>query len=124
MDPIVETLLGYGWGGVVVAVVLLLARVLGPSLSALLPGWLSTRAKREDLLMKALTQATRVMTETVSVLQSLRGEVAAVRQDQAELRSDVEHIAEQLDLPRPRGRKPAARRAKAAPSTEEVPTSG
>jgi hypothetical protein len=39
----------------------------------------------------------------------LRAEVANVRRDQAELRSDVEHIAEQLDLPRPRS---ATRRAK------------
>ena len=69
----------------------------------------------EELLMGALTQATRVMTETVSVLQSLRGEVSAVRKDQAELRSDVEHIAEQLDLPRPRVRK-----AKWAPVGEVV----
>jgi hypothetical protein len=38
-----------------------------------------------NLLMEALTHATKAMTETVSVLQSLRGEVAAVRKDQADL---------------------------------------
>ncbi len=107
MEPVVEELVRYGWQGVVIAIVLLLARAVAPSVSALLPAWLRTRQKREDLLMEALTQATKVMTETVSVLQTLRGEVAAVRKDQAELRSDVEHIAEQLDLPRPRTRKQA-----------------
>jgi hypothetical protein len=94
---------------VVIAAVFLLGRALGPSLSAVLPAWASSRQKREDLLMEALQGATRVMAETVSVLQSLRAEVAMVHRDQAELRSDVEHIAEQLDLPRPRA---DARRAK------------
>lgn len=102
MEPIVAELLKYGSTGAVIAVVLLLGRALGPPLAQVLPAWASTRARREDLLMDALQGATRVMSETVSVLQSLRAEVATVRRDQAELRSDVEHIAEQLDLPRPR----------------------
>lgn len=110
MDPVVTELLKYGSTGAVIAVVFLLGRELGPALAAVLPAWASTRARREDLLMEALQGATRVMAETVSVLQSLRAEVATVRRDQAELRSDVEHIAEQLDLPRPRT---TARTAKA-----------
>ena len=105
MDPLVDELVRYGWQGVVVATVVLLTKALGPPVASLVPAWTSARAQREELLMEALTQATKVMTETVSVLQSLRGEVSAVRKDQAELRSDVEHIAEQLDLPRPRVRK-------------------
>ncbi len=115
MDPVVEELARYGWQGVVVAVVVLLAKAVGPLMASLVPAWTSARAQREELLLEALSQATRVMTETVSVLQSLRGEVSAVRKDQAELRSDVEHIAEQLDLPRPRVRK-----AKWAPVGEVV----
>ena len=109
MDPVVEGLFRYGWQGVVVAAVVLLAKAVGPPVASLLPAWASARTKREALLMEALTEATKVMTETVGVLQSLRGEVSAVRKDQAELRSDVEHIAEQLDLPRPRTRKPKVR---------------
>jgi hypothetical protein len=120
MDPVVTELLKYGSTGAVIAVVLLLGRALGPALATVLPAWASTRARREDLLMEALQGATRVMAETVSVLQSLRAEVATVRRDQAELRSDVEHIAEQLDLPRPRT---TARATKAATKTKVVAAS-
>lgn len=102
MEPIVEELLKYGSTGAMIAVVFLLARALAPALATVVPAWASVRTKREDLLMEALQGATKVMSETVSVLQTLRAEVATVRRDQAELRSDVEHIAEQLDLPRPR----------------------
>lgn len=119
MDSVVNELLKYGSTGAVIAVVFLLGRALGPALTAVLPAWASTRSRREDLLMEALQGATRVMSETVTVLQSLRAEVATVRRDQAELRSDVEHIAEQLDLPRPRvdarGRKAGAKARGQAP---------
>lgn len=100
-QPIIE-LVRYGWQGVVIAVVLLLARMVGPSLATVLPAWTTARSKREDQLMNALHTATAVMTEMVSVLQSLRAEIGTVRSDQVELRSDVEHIADQLALPRPR----------------------
>ena len=103
----------------VIAIMVLLARAAAPSVSSLLPAWLRTRQKREDLLMEALMQATKVMTETVSVLQSLRGEVAAVRKDQAELRSDMEHIAEQLDLPRLRTRKLKVERVVILPGIQD-----
>ena len=102
MDQTIIELLRYGWQGVVIAVVLLLARLLGPSLVTMLPAWTTARSKREDQLMDALRAGTTVMTEMVSVLQSLRSEIGTVRVDQIELRSDVEHIAEQLALPRPR----------------------
>ncbi len=102
MDQTIVELLRYGWQGVVIAVVLLVARMVGPSLATMLPAWTTARAKREDQLLSALHTATAVMTETVSVLQSLRAEIGAVRADQVELRSDIEHIAEQLALPRPR----------------------
>ncbi len=102
MDQTIVELLRYGWQGVVIAVVLLLARLLGPILATMLPAWTTARSKREDQLMDALRTGTAVMTEMVSVLQSLRSEISTVRVDQIELRSDVEHIAEQLALPRPR----------------------
>jgi hypothetical protein len=105
MDQTIVELLRYGWQGVVIAVVLLLVRMAGPALATVLPAWTTARSKREDQLMSALHTATAVMTEMVSVLQSLRAEIGAVRMDQVELRSDVEHIAEQLAMPRPRSAK-------------------
>lgn len=123
MDPVVNELLKYGSTGAVIAVVFLLGRALGPALTAVLPAWASARARREDLLMEALQAATKVMSETVTVLQSLRAEVATVRRDQAELRSDVEHIAEQLELPRPRAdvrRTKTAARVKAQTAASPV----
>lgn len=100
MDPMIEQLLRYGWQGVVIAVVLLLAQAFGPGLSKALPVWATARTKREDLLMDALRQATQVMAEMVAALQSLRVEVGQIRADQGQLRSDVEHIVDRLDMPR------------------------
>ena len=106
MDPVMGELLKWGWQGVVVAVVVLVVKAFGPPVAALLPAWASAHRRREDQLMEALRAATAVMTEIVSVLQSLRAEVREVREDQAELRIDVEHIAQKLDMPRPRTRRP------------------
>ena len=111
-----DELLQYGTPGVIAYGLYLFGRLIAPALRQYLPAWTSARNQREDLLMEALRSATAVMTETVSVLQSLRREVVMVRTDQTELRSDVEHIATQLDLPRPR-----RRRAARAPR-EQLPT--
>jgi predicted RecB family endonuclease len=113
MDPIIFELLKWGWQGVVIAAILLLSRALGPALNGLLPAWLSARTRREDLLIEALRQSTQVMAETVAALQALRAEVSLIRGDQAELRVDVSHIADDLDLPRPRRKsRPAAAEAR------------
>ncbi len=118
MDATTEALLlRYGWQGVVIAVVMILARVVGPELSKLLPAWMSASAKREDQLLEALRAATGVMVEIVSELRSLRVEVGAVRSDQYELRSDVEYIADQLKLPRPRDVRQRKKPEKSEPAT-------
>ena len=109
-----DELLKYGTPGVIAYGLYLFGRMVAPVLRHYLPAWVSAQNQREDLLMDALRAATTVMTEMVSVLQSLRREVVMVRADQAELRSDVEHIAEQLELPRPRRKratKPARKQA-------------
>jgi hypothetical protein len=100
VDPVIEQLLRYGWQGVVIAIVVLLAKAFAPAIGRALPAWASARSKREDLLLEALRQATRVMAEMVAALQSLRVEVGQIRADQGQLRSDVELIADRLDMPR------------------------
>ena len=105
MDSVVGELLRYGWLGVVVAAVLTGLKAVGPSLVRLAPAWSVARRRREDQLLEALRAATACMTEVALELRGVRGDVSAVRRDQVELRSDVEHIAERLQLPRPRARK-------------------
>ncbi len=105
MDVVVVELLRYGWSGVVIVVVMLGLNAIGPILARAAPAWASSHRRREDQLLEALRAATACMTEIAIELRSVRGDVAAVRRDQVELRSDMEHIAERLQLPRPRQRK-------------------
>ena len=114
MDSVIGELIKFGLQGVVVAVVLLAGRALGPALGAMLPEWLSSRSKREDRLVKALEASTRAMVEVVATLQGLRREIEQVRAESGELRVDVAYIAQELDLPRRRRAGVARARAEEA----------
>lgn len=99
-----EILLEYGTPGVVAYILFLFGRLAAPVVQSYLPGLVASRDKREDRIIAALENNTKVMAETVSTLQSMRGEMDQVRAESSELRLDVQFIAQHLEIPRARRR--------------------
>ncbi len=102
MDPIIQELLRYGWQGLVVAVVLGLARLIWPVLTAVLPTWLSSRRAREEKLLKALQSATKAIVEATAAAEATRQELARLTRCTEDAQADLSFIAAQLEIERPR----------------------
>ncbi len=108
MDALIPELLRYGWQGLVVAIMLGLARLIWPAVAGMLPKWLTARRMREDRLLKALQTATQALTEAAAASEAVRQELARLGQKTDEMGAHVHYIAAQLELGRPpRHRRPA-----------------
>ena len=105
MDEVMRELLRYGWQGLVVAVVLGLARLAWPALVALLPPWMTARRAREDRLLRALQGSTKAMAEGTAADEAVRQELARLSRQSDAVHDDVRFIAEQLELGRGRRRR-------------------
>ena len=92
-----DVLLEYGTPGLVAYCLFLLGRAVAPLAGAYLPHWVSARDRREDRVLVALENCTRVMAESVATLQSFRVDLDHVRSEASELRLDVQFIAQQIE---------------------------
>ena len=97
-------LVRYGWQGVVVAVMLGLARLAWPAVVAVLPKWVTARRAREDRLLRALQGSTKAMAENTAAIEAVRQELERLSRASGATHDDVRFIAEQLELGR--GRRP------------------
>jgi len=102
VDEVIRELLRYGWQGLVVAVVLGLARLTWPLLATLLPKWLTARRAREDRLLRALQGSTKAMAEATAAAEAVQQELARLGRESNATHEDVRFIAEQLELGRGR----------------------
>ncbi len=104
MDEVMRELVRYGWQGVVVAVMLGLARLAWPVVVAVLPKWVTARRAREDRLLRALQGSTKAMAENTAAVEAVRQELVRLSRESSATREDVCFIAEKLELGR--GRRP------------------
>ena len=104
MDEVMRELVRYGWQGVVVAIMLGLARLAWPAVVAVLPNWVTARRAREDRLLRALQGSTKAMAETTAAMEAVRQELVRLSRESSATHDDVCFIAEKLELGR--GRRP------------------
>lgn len=97
MDQIIQELLRYGWQGLVVAIVLGLARLIWPALVALLPQWFKARRAREDRWFRALQNSTKAMTEATAVCEAVKHELARLAQLSLETHGGMQDMARLLE---------------------------